>query len=120
MRSGNKETWKGEPGQSYYRSVAGLTLLFDNEDYLWEPADWTEDVARVLAQECGIPELTEKHWRVIRFMREFYFANGRAPLNRQLKQGTGMTLMEIEALFPGGIKQDARRIAGLPNPKACL
>ena len=31
-----------------------------------------------------------------------------------------MSLLEVEALFPGGIKYGARRIAGLPNPKACL
>jgi sulfur relay (sulfurtransferase) DsrC/TusE family protein len=29
-------------------------------------------------------------------------------------------LLEIEKLFPGGIKYGARRVAGLPNPKNCL
>ena len=35
---------RGELGQRY-RSLAGFTLLFDNEGFLWEPADWTEEVA---------------------------------------------------------------------------
>jgi sulfur relay (sulfurtransferase) DsrC/TusE family protein len=52
-------------------------------------------------------------------LREYYLQNGRAPLNRQLKAGLGMSLMEIESLFPGGLKLGARRLAGLPNPKTC-
>ena len=103
-----------------YRSVAGFTLLFDNEDYLWDPKDWNEEVADALAKECGIEKLTETHWTVIRFMREYYFTYGRAPLNSQLKKGTGLSIMEIKKLFDSGIKKDGRRIAGLPNPKACL
>jgi tRNA 2-thiouridine synthesizing protein E len=63
--------------------------------------------------------LADTHWQVIRFLREYYLQNGRAPLNRQLKAGLGMSLMEIESLFPGGLKLGARRLAGLPNPKTC-
>jgi tRNA 2-thiouridine synthesizing protein E len=29
-------------------------------------------------------------------------------------------LVELESLFPGGIKKGARRLAGLPNPKTCI
>jgi tRNA 2-thiouridine synthesizing protein E len=72
-----------------------------------------------LAQESGISVLNDAHWRVIRFMRDYYLQNGRAPLNSQLKKGTDMSLMEIENIFPGGIKQGARRLAGLPNPRSC-
>jgi sulfur relay (sulfurtransferase) DsrC/TusE family protein len=31
-----------------------------------------------------------------------------------------MPLLELEQLFPEGIKYGARRIAGLPNPKNCV
>ncbi|HHU29600.1 MAG: TusE/DsrC/DsvC family sulfur relay protein [Bacillota bacterium] len=110
---------RGELGQRY-RSLAGFTLLFDNEGFLWEPADWTEEVAIELARENGIDVLTEDHWKVIKFMREFYFAYGKAPLNKQLRKGTGLSIQQIEKLFPLGIKKSARLIAGLPNPRACL
>ena len=73
----------------------------------------------ILARESGLAELDEKHWRLIRFLRDFYGYNGRAPLNKQLKEGTGMSVLEMEGLFPGGLKNGARRIAGLPNPKTC-
>jgi len=101
------------------RSIAGREIAFDAEGFLWEPDDWSEEVALALAQESGLEALDAAQWRVIRFLREFYQANGRAPLNRQLKSGTGLSLKELEGLFPGGIKHGARRLAGLPNPKTC-
>jgi TusE/DsrC/DsvC family sulfur relay protein len=102
-----------------FRTIAGRKILFDRDDFLWNVEDWTEEVAQVLAAECGIQTLSEPQWRVIRFMRDYFFYHGRAPLNRDLKAGIGMSLMELEALFPGGIRGGARRVAGLPNPKSC-
>jgi len=40
-------------------------------------------------------------------------------MNRDLKAGLGISLLDLEALFPGGIRHGARRIAGLPNPRSC-
>ncbi len=102
------------------RLVAGRTVTFDNEGFLWTADDWSEDVAAALAAEAGLNELDDTHWRVLRFLRRFYCDNGRAPLNRQLAAGTDMPLLALESLFPGGIKQGARRLAGLPNPKTCM
>jgi tRNA 2-thiouridine synthesizing protein E len=107
------------PLQVPVRSIAGREVVFDSEGFLADSLQWTEEVARVLAQESGLEVLTDTHWQVIRFLREYYLQNGRAPLNRQLKAGLGMSLMEIESLFPGGLKLGARRLAGLPNPKTC-
>jgi tRNA 2-thiouridine synthesizing protein E len=108
-----------EPLQVQVRSLAGREIVFDSEGFLADSHQWTEEVARVLAQESGLEVLTDAHWQVIRFLREYYLQNGRAPLHRELKKGTGMSLLEIENLFPGGLKQGARRLAGLPNPKTC-
>lgn len=105
--------------QDQVRSLAGREIVFDSEGFLVDTLQWTEEVARILAQESGLAVLTDTHWQVIRFLREYYLQNGRAPLNRQLKSGIGMSLLEIESLFPGGLKLGARRLAGLPNPKTC-
>ena len=102
------------------RIIAGRELLFDGEGFLWHPEDWTEGVAEALAAESGLEALTETHWRVLRFLREYYLRNGRAPLNRQLTKATGLCLLQTEELFPGGIKHGARRLAGLPNPQTCM
>jgi dissimilatory sulfite reductase related protein len=102
------------------RLLAGREIFFDQEGFFWEAKDWTEDVARVLITESGLAHLTDTHWRVLRFFREYYFYHGRAPMNRHLKEGTGLSLQLLESLFPGGIRLGARRLAGLPNPKSCF
>jgi TusE/DsrC/DsvC family sulfur relay protein len=101
------------------RVIAGNEIAFDNEGFFWDFDDWSEEAAGVLAAESGLVELKDEHWRVIRFFREYYGYNGRAPLNKDLKKGTNMSLLELQGLFPEGIKQGARRLAGLPNPKTC-
>jgi tRNA 2-thiouridine synthesizing protein E len=105
--------------QQRKRTIAGREYLFDKEDFLWRPQDWTEELAEVLATECGIEKMSDDQWRLVRFLREYYFYNGRAPLNKDLKTGLGMSVMDLECLFPGGVKRGARRVAGLPNPRTC-
>lgn len=109
----------GAEARVQVRSLAGREVVFDSEGFLADPLQWTEEAAEILARENGLDALTDTHWKVIRFLREYYLRNGRAPLNRQLKSGLGMSLLEIESLFPGGLKPTARRIAGLPNPRTC-
>jgi tRNA 2-thiouridine synthesizing protein E len=101
------------------RDIDGRSILFDKEGFFWHAEDWSKTAAEILAREAGMAGLTDAHWQVIDFLRAFYLEQGRAPLNAQLKAGTGMALLELERLFPGGIKNGARRLAGLPNPKTC-
>jgi TusE/DsrC/DsvC family sulfur relay protein len=105
--------------QKKTRVIAGKEYLFDKENFLYRPQDWTEELAEALAAESGIEKMSDDQWRLVRFLREYYFYNGRAPLNRDLKASLGMTVMELECLFPGGIRRVARRVAGLPNPRTC-
>ena len=101
------------------RLIAGRKIAFDDEGFLVNFEDWSEQVFEVLCKECGLCRLLDKHRQVVGFLREFYAYNGRAPLNSALRKGTGLALMEMESLFPGGLKHGARRLAGLPNPKTC-
>jgi tRNA 2-thiouridine synthesizing protein E len=52
-------------------------------------------------------------------MRRYYAEQGRAPLNHEIKSGTGFSMMDLESIFPGGIKDGARRLAGMPGLKGC-
>ena len=108
----------GKPGRRGYRIVAGRSIVFDEEGFFWRFEDWHEEIAEAMAREGGF-ELEENHWQVIRFMREFFSFHGRAPLNRELTRWIELSLLTIEGLFPEVIKRGARRIAGLPNPRAC-
>jgi len=102
------------------RLLEGREVYFDGEGFFWDAGDWSEAAALLLARESGLPELAPVHWRVLRCFRDYYAYHGRAPLNRQLKEGTGLSLGELEGLFPGGIRLGARRLAGLPNPRSCF
>ncbi len=113
-RGGNES----RPGRRL-RRVAGREIAFDDEGFFSDYDDWTDDAAVALAVESGIAVLGDDHWRVIRFLRGFYAYHGRAPLNQQLRQGIGMSLLTLNDLFPDGLRNGARRIAGLPNPKSC-
>jgi len=101
------------------RTIRGKEVIFDEEGFLLHPEAWDEQLAEFLAREDGLSELNMTHWHVIGFLRDYYFTSGKVPLNVELRKGTGLSLSAIEACFPRGIKQGARRIAGLPNPKSC-
>ncbi len=102
------------------RTVAGREVYVDDEGFFWDPDDWSEAAAEALARDQGIDALSDTQWRVLRFMRGYYLDHGRAPMNRDLRAGTELSLLELERLFPRGIKLGARLLAGLPNPKTCL
>jgi tRNA 2-thiouridine synthesizing protein E len=109
---------QGDSGRQV-RCIAGREIIFDGDGFFNDFNDWSEEAFELLAGESGLASITEQHWKVVRFLREFYAYHGRAPLNQQLKQGTGLSVLEIQRLFPEGVKQGARRLAGLPNPKTC-
>ena len=102
------------------RSFGGREILVDQEGFLVDSTAWSEEVAVEMAGELGLEVIEETHWETIRFLREYYFTNGKAPMSRDIKKGTGLSLLEIERLFPGGVKDGARRLAGLPNPRGCM
>ena len=102
------------------RSFGGREILVDQEGFLVDPTVWSEEVAVEMAHEQGLKVIEATHWETIRFLREYYFTHGKAPMSRDIKKGTGLSLLEIERLFPGGLKEGARRLAGLPNPRGCM
>jgi dissimilatory sulfite reductase related protein len=109
-----------QPGSIYtVLNVDGKEVTFDEEGFLLDPDLWNERLAEMLALEDGLSELSTIHWHILSFLREYYFANGKAPLNSEFRKGTGLSLAEIEACFPLGIRLGARRLAGLPNPRGC-
>lgn len=101
------------------RLIAGVEVLFDAEGFFLYPSQWTEEVFEVLAHEAGVREITEPQRRAVLFVREFFTEQGKAPLNHHLKAGTGMSMSELEALFPGGIKLGLSRLSGMTVTKGC-
>ena len=102
------------------KNIAGKILEVDEDGHLKNRVDWSEDVARELAKEEGVPQLTERHWLVINFMKKEFEAKGDAPSIRKLTKESGVETKELYALFPKGPAKKAARIAGLPKPKGCI
>lgn len=102
------------------KEILGKSLAIDADGNLVNNADWDEEIAKELAKEEGIGELTEKHWKVINFMRKVYSETGDSPSIRKLTKESGVDTKELYSLFPKGPAKKAARIAGLPKPKGCI
>ncbi len=93
----------------------------NEEGFLVHHEDWNREVAELLARdEEGIESLTEEHWAVINYIRDYYLENKLAPMVRKLCQNTGFQLRHIYELFPSGPAKGACKLAGLPKPDGCV
>ena len=68
--------------------INGKQLEVDEEGYLANLNDWEKDVATVMAKEDGI-DLSEDHWEIINFLREYYEEYQIAPAVRVLTKAVG-------------------------------
>jgi len=100
--------------------INGRQVEVDEDGFLVNPDDWTEDVAYAFAKGEGIDELTDKHWKVINYLKEYYKQNGIAPMIRKMCKDTGIPLKEIYELFPSGPAKGACKLGGLPKPTGCV
>jgi len=92
----------------------------DGDGFLKNPEVWSKEVAQQLATDDGTGELTEKHWSVINYIREYYQETEMAPMVRKLCQNSGLRLKELYEIFPMGPAKGACKIAGLPKPDGCV
>ena len=92
----------------------------DAEGFLTEPTPFAAQVAAEVARESWIPELTPRHWQVVRFMRDTYLEKGEAPSIRTLGKSSGVPIKELYELFPKGPAKLAAKIGGIPKPHGCI
>jgi tRNA 2-thiouridine synthesizing protein E len=100
--------------------VEGLQVEVDEDGFIQEPDSWSQALANAIAKTEDVPELTEDHWKVINYLREYYQQFGIAPMIRKLCKETGYPLKEIYEMFPSGPAKGACKIAGLPKPTGCV
>jgi TusE/DsrC/DsvC family sulfur relay protein len=97
----------------------GHQIHVDDDGYLTEYDEWSEDLARELAAQIGI-DLTNEHWRVIRFLREDYLVQGETATTRRVQVVGGIPVKEQFALFPKKPGKKMAYVAGLPKPHGCV
>ncbi len=104
--------------------VNGKTIETDSEGYLKNLNDWSEDFAIARAQDEGLV-LTEEHWQVIRYLRDYFHEHGVQAQVRVMiphfrnewgeARGNNHYLHD---LFPmGGPQKQGNRLAGLLRTK---
>ncbi|WOT06828.1 TusE/DsrC/DsvC family sulfur relay protein [Shewanella youngdeokensis] len=104
----------------------GQEIATDHQGYLKSVNDWSPELAVVIATAEQI-ELTDAHWEVVNFVREFYLEFKTSPAIRVLVKAIGQKLgaekgnsKYLYTLFPIGPAKQATKIAGLPKPAKCI
>lgn len=90
------------------------------DGFLTEMSKWTRDIANTLAERNDIGPLTEEHWKIIDFVRNYYLEKREGPPIVKIAKATGFSSKKICELFPCGVARGAYRLAGLPRPSGCL
>jgi tRNA 2-thiouridine synthesizing protein E len=97
-------------------------ILRDNEGYLLNPDDWTEDLAEALALEAEL-DLVGEQREIVWFVREYFEQHLSVPEARKvlkfMKEQWGAekaTRKYLYKLFPRGYAQQACKVAGMRKP----
>ncbi len=106
--------------------VNGTSVEVDEEGYLEDLSSWTEEIATAMATAEDV-ELSDEHWDIIKFLREYYEEYQIAPAVRVLTKAVGKRLGKskgnskyLYSLFPYGPGKQACKYAGLPKPTGCV
>ncbi|RTZ58828.1 MAG: sulfurtransferase TusE [Gammaproteobacteria bacterium] len=107
-------------------TVDGKEYGVDEEGYLADLSTWVPGIADVMAAQDDLT-LTDEHWDIINFLREYYEEYQIAPAIRVLTKAIGKKLGKekgnskyLYELFPYGPAKQACRYAGLPKPTGCV
>lgn len=102
--------------------VNGTTIKTTEAGYLVDLNDWNEEIARIIAAEEGIEELTQQHWDVLGYLRDEYINNnGNQPMERAILKAMAekwdnkkLSSKDLYTLFPRAPSKQGLKVAGLP------
>ena len=95
-------------------TIPGSSSAFDDDGFLVDLSQWNRGLAKDLALQDGIPELSSNHWKIIYYLREHYYKNHSLPVMRHVCHVHDLPAHCVDELFHNC--KEAWRIAGLPNP----
>lgn len=100
-------------------SIIGRQVDVNEEGFLVDPSQWDEDLAVELAHQIQI-DLTDEHWKVIRFLRDDHAVHGETATLRRVSTLAGVPTKQLYELFPKKPAKKMAYIAGLPKPQGCV
>ncbi len=94
---------------------SGVPVDIGTRGYLTEPSLWNREVAQFLANNEGIGELGEDHFRVLEYVRDYASRNsGVWPIPQQTNKALDV---DVRHLFPSD-PEVVFKVAGLDEPEA--
>ncbi len=99
--------------------IAGKSVNVNDEGFLTEYDEWSEEIAKELAKNIEI-EMTDAHWAIIKFLREDFKAQGETATTRRVQSVGGFPIKDQFVLFPKKPGKKMSYIAGLPKPAGCV
>ncbi|OPZ22039.1 MAG: Sulfite reductase, dissimilatory-type subunit gamma [candidate division BRC1 bacterium ADurb.BinA364] len=101
-------------------TYGGKQIEIDEDGFIQDPSAWDEAVANDIAKTEGVEAMSEDHWKLVNYLRNYYQEYGIAPMIRKLCKETGFKLKDVYDLFPSGPAKGACKVAGLPKPTGCV
>lgn len=98
---------------------SGSKIVLDKNGFLENVDEWNEEIALELAYLADNIYLSDEHWKMVRYVRHYYFSYGSTPMLKRLIHDTGYSLKMIYELFPQGPVKGLFRIAGMEKPVNC-
>ena len=106
--------------------INGKTIETNEQGYLLDVDDWSEELATELARRDGM-ELFVDHWELIMYFRDYYSENQTNPTMHTIVRTLGKMKGElfhnqkayekhIYSLFPVDPVHEICKLAGLPMP----
>ena len=100
-------------------TIDGHIVHVNEEGFLTDPSEWDEQLAKSLAAQIGL-DLTEEHWKVIRFLRDDYATQGETATLRRISTVGSIPTKTLFQLFPQKPAKKLAYVAGLPKPHGCV
>ena len=100
-------------------TIDGHEVHVDEEGFMTEYAEWDETLGKALAAQIGI-DMTDDHWKAIRFLREDFVAQGETHTLRRVSTVGGIPTKQLFVLFPQKPAKKMAYVAGLPKPHGCV
>ena len=101
-------------------TLGGKELEIDEDGFIQEPEKWDKAVAEDIAKTEEAYPMSDDHWKVVNYLRNYFLEFEIAPPVRMVIKQTGFDLKAIYNLFPGGPAKGACKVAGLPKPTGCV
>ncbi len=100
-------------------TLDGHEIHVDDEGFMTEYDEWSEELGKSLAARIGI-EMSDEHWQAIRFLREDFPGQGETATLRRVATVGGIPTKKLFALFPQKPAKKMAYVAGLPKPRGCV